>query len=273
MFIEKSITTEGQQWYYRKAGKGRAVVLVHGFAEDSQVWNTQQEFLQEHFTVIVPDLPGSGHSTDSNTNWSMDLFAKGIHAILEEEQINAAILIGHSMGGYISLAFAEKYPHQLLGLGLFHSTALPDSEERKNIRKRGIEFIREYGAAKFLEQATPNLFSEESRKERSALVQTITEAYAGFSAESLIGYYEAMILRPDRTEILQKIPQPVLFVIGQYDATIPPDAVLPQTYLPAFSFVEILNHSGHMGMLEEAGRANQLLYRFCDACQSVAQSY
>lgn len=273
MFVEKTITSEGQQWYYRKAGKGTAVVLVHGFAEDSQVWSFQQEFLQEHFTVIVPDLPGSGHSSDNNTNWSLELFANGIHAILESEKISSAILIGHSMGGYISLAFAEKYPQQLLGLGLFHSTALPDSEERKNIRRRGIEFIKEYGAAKFLEQATPNLFAEESRKEKPGLIRTIIERYAGFSAESLTGYYEAMILRPDRTAILQNLPQPVLFVIGQYDATIPPDAVLPQTYLPAFSFVEILNHSGHMGMLEEPGRSNHLLYRFCDACQTVVPSY
>lgn len=269
MFIDKTINTEGDQWYYRKAGKGTAVVLVHGFAEDSQGWTFQQEFLQEHFTVIVPDLPGSGHSTTSNTEWSMEQFADCIHSILEEEQIEKAILIGHSMGGYISLAFAEKYPQQLLGLGLFHSTALADSEERKNIRRRGIEFIKEHGAAKFLEQATPNLFSEETRKQHPELVELITKRYEGFSARSLISYYEAMILRPDRTHVLQDLSHPALFVIGQHDATIPPETVLPQTYLPSFSFVEILNHSGHMGMLEETTRSNQLLYRFCEACQAA----
>lgn len=273
MFVEKTINTEGQQWYYRKAGKGTAVVLIHGFAEDSQGWAFQQEFLQQHFTVIVPDLPGSGHSTASGTNWSIEMFAEGIRAILEEEQIRTAIIIGHSMGGYIALAFAEKYPQQLLGLGLFHSTALADSEERKNIRRRGIEFIKEHGAAKFLEQATPNLFAGETRHQHPALVQQITERYAGFSAQSLISYYEAMIDRPDRTAVLQDIRQPVLFVIGQYDSTIPPEAVLPQTYLPSFSFIEILNHSGHMGMLEESARANQLLYRFCDACQTAVPAY
>ena len=269
MFIEKTITTNGQQWHYRKAGKGTPVVLVHGFAEDSQGWALQQEFLQQYFTVIVPDLPGSGHSTSDTFDWSMELFADGIHQILEEEQIPAAILIGHSMGGYISLAFAEKFPQQLLGLGLFHSTALADSEERKNIRRRGIEFIREHGAARFLEQATPNLFSEITRKDNPELVQLITDRYAGFDPQSLTGYYEAMIRRPDRTAILQAISLPVLFVIGQHDATIPPEQVLPQTYLPVFSFVEILNNSGHMGMLEETARANQLLYRFCDTCQTM----
>ncbi|QEC40473.1 alpha/beta fold hydrolase [Pseudobacter ginsenosidimutans] len=273
MFIEKTIQIADQQWYYRKAGKGTAVVLVHGFAEDSQGWGLQQEFLQQHFTVIVPDLPGSGHSTATSTEWSMEMFADGIHAILEEEQIQTAIIIGHSMGGYISLAFAEKYPQQLLGLGLFHSTAMADSEERKNIRRRGIEFIQEHGAPKFLEQATPNLFAEETRQQNPQLVQQITDRYAGFSAQSLISYYEAMIRRPDRTALLQNISRPVLFVIGQYDATIPPDAVLPQTYLPSFSFVEILNHSGHMGMLEETARANQLLYRYCDACQTVVTDH
>lgn len=269
MFIEKTITTNEQQWYYRKAGKGTAVILVHGFAEDSQAWALQQEFLQQHFLVIVPDLPGSGHSTTGTTDWSMEMFADGIHQILEEEQLSAAVIIGHSMGGYIALAFAEKFPQQLLGLGLFHSTALADSEERKNIRRRGIEFIREHGAATFLEQATPNLFSALTRQQQPDLVQFITDRYAGFNAQSLISYYEAMIRRPDRTVVLQQITQPVLFVIGQHDATIPPDQVLPQTYLPPFSFVEILNLSGHMGMLEETARTNQLLHRYCDACQTV----
>lgn len=269
MFIEKTITTDGQHWYYRKAGKGTAVVLVHGFAEDSQTWTFQQEFLQQHFTVIVPDLPGSGHSVAGNHDWSMEMFAAGLNAILLEEHIGEAIMIGHSMGGYISLAFAEKFPEKILGLGLFHSTAYADSEERISIRRRGIQFIQEYGAAKFLEQATPNLFAEETRNSHPELVQQITERYADFSNQSLISYYEAMIRRPDRTAVLQQIEQPVLFVIGESDATIPPAQVLPQTYLPAFSFVEILSHSGHMGMLEETARANKLLFNFCDTCQTV----
>ncbi len=197
MFVEKTINTEGQQWYYRKAGKGNAVVLIHGFAEDSQGWAFQQEFLQQHFTVIVPDLPGSGHSTADNTDWSMEMFADGIQAILEEEQIRTAIIIGHSMGGYIALAFCRKnFRNRVLGLGLFHSTALADSEERKNIRRRGIEFIKEHGAARFLEQATPNLFAGETRHQHPSLVQQITDRYAGFSAQSLISYYEAMIASP-----------------------------------------------------------------------------
>lgn len=269
MFMEKTITTNGQQWYYRKAGKGTAVVLVHGFAEDSQTWTYQQEFLQQHFTVIVPDLPGSGHSTASTYEWSMEMFADGLDAILVEEHIAEAIIIGHSMGGYISLAFAERFPEKVLGLGLFHSTAYADSEERITIRRRGIQFIQEYGAARFLEQATPNLFAEETRKGHPQLVQQITDRYADFSSQSLISYYEAMIRRPDRTAVLQQLQQPVLFVIGESDATIPPAQVLPQTYMPVFSFVEILSHSGHMGMLEETARSNKLLYHFCDTCQTV----
>ncbi|NML22694.1 alpha/beta hydrolase [Pseudoflavitalea sp. G-6-1-2] len=269
MFIEKTITTDGQQWYYRKAGKGTAVVLIHGLAEDSQTWAFQQEFLQQHFTVIVPDLPGSGHSPADSYEWSMEMFAAGLNAILIEEHIEKAIVIGHSMGGYVALTFADKYPEKMLGLGLFHSTAYADSEERIIIRRRAIQFIQDYGAAKYLEQATPNLFAEETRNNNPDLVQQITDRYADFSGQSLISYHAALMRRSDRTAVLQRIEQPVLFVIGEFDNSVPPAQVLPQTILPAFSSVEILSHSGHMGMFEETARSNKLLYDFCDACQKV----
>ncbi len=272
MISEISFVLNGELLFYRTAGEGHAVVLVHGFAEDGLVWKEQIAFLQEHFRLIIPDMPGTRASSPVK-EWTMEYFADCLLRVLDEEKIEKAILIGHSMGGYICLAFGEKYPERTQALGLFHSTALPDSEEKKNIRRRGIEFIREYGAAKFLEQTTPNLFSPAFRQEHPETVQELIDRYAHFTDGALIQYYEAMMLRPDRTPFLKTFPRPVLFVIGEQDAAVPMAQVLPQTYLPAISVVEIFKDSAHIGMLEETAKANQVLLQFCrQAEQSLSNS-
>lgn len=260
------INWKGDDYHYQVTGKGPAILLVHGFAEDSRVWDQQVPHLSADFQVITVDIPGShANSADSPPQAaSMEEFAEGLQAILDQEKIDQAILIGHSMGGYISLAFAAQFPDRLRAFGLFHSTALSDSEERKTIRRRGIEFIQNNGAERFLEQSIPNLFSEDYKKANPATVQACIRRYAPhLPPAALIRYYEAMIARPDRTTVLQTFPRPILFVLGRHDGTIPPDQLLPQTHLPAISVVEILEKSGHMGMLEETERTNALLHRFC----------
>ena len=108
--------------------------------------------------LIVPDLPGAGKS-DMIDDMSMEGMAEMLKAIIDKEKISSFVLIGHSMGGYITLAFAEKYPQYLIKFGLFHSTAYADNEEKKAIRRKGIDFIKEHGAFEFLKNTTPNLFS------------------------------------------------------------------------------------------------------------------
>jgi pimeloyl-ACP methyl ester carboxylesterase len=166
------------------------------------------------------------------------------------------------MGGYITLAFAEKYPDRLRSMGLFHSTAYPDSEEKKEVRRRGIEFIRQNGPVKFLGQSIPNLFCDDFKKKDSATVQKILARYANFAAQSLVNYYEAMMLRPDRTHVLKNFPGPVLFILGKYDTAVPLDQGLQQCYMPGLSYIHILEHSAHMGMWEEPAIANPFLEEF-----------
>ena len=138
----------GKQIYYTIAGQGRPLLFIHGFAEDNQVWKYQQEALQKNYRLIIPDLPGSGRSPLTQP-FSMELAADCIRQILKEEKIERTILFGHSMGGYITLAFAEKYPDCLTAFGLLHSTAYADSAEKKAGRQRGIDFIRTHGSYEF----------------------------------------------------------------------------------------------------------------------------
>lgn len=263
MMQEKNIQYKGQSIFYRVTGQGQAVMLVHGFAEDGTVWENQAPVLEAEFKVIIPDLPGSGKSPIHETRWSMEYFAECLHAILQQEQIAQVTMIGHSMGGYITPAFAEKYPDALQAFGLFHSTAYPDNEEKIATRRRGIQFIRQNGAKKFLEQSIPNLFSGETKKLHPELVRQTLGLYTYFQPEALIAYYEAMIERPDRTHVLKNFPRPVLFILGKQDTAVPFEQGLQQCHLPGISYVKVFDNAAHMGMMEAAEEANKALVDFC----------
>ena len=137
-------------------GKGKPVVLIHGFGEDGNIWDKQVAFLKDHFRLIIPDLPGSGRSA-LIPDMSIEGMAEAMHSMLMNEGISACVVLGHSMGGYLTLAMAEKYPDLFRSFGLIHSSAFADSEEKKAARSKSIEFIKNNGANEFLRTAIPGL--------------------------------------------------------------------------------------------------------------------
>ncbi len=269
MTEQKTLKTGDAAIHYSIYGDGLPVVLLHGFGETSKVWKEQVDFLQQDYRLIVPDLPGSGLS-GMTEDMSMEGMADTIHAIVEAEAPNldadaGVRLIGHSMGGYITLAFAEKYPELLAGFGLFHSSAFPDNEEKKETRRKGISFIREHGALAFLKNTIPNLFSPVTKSEKPGMIDDFIDELDNFSPEALVSYYNAMMQRPDRTAVLKEAAVPVLFILGQHDNAIPFEDGLKQVNLPEISYIHVLRQSGHMGMLEETEKSNSILQDFLAA--------
>jgi len=256
-----SLNNSGKTLSYSVYGDGVPVMLVHGFGEDGSIWENQISELTSKFKLIVPDLPGSGDSERLDQG-TMEIYAEALNDIASQEYLQSFVLIGHSMGGYIALAYAEQYAAKLDGLGLFHSSAYADDEEKKETRRKGIRFIREHGSEKFLEQATPGLFSEKTKSLKPELVREIIRRYANFNPESLVQYYEAMILRPDRTKLLKESRIPVLFILGTEDNAIPLNKGLEQTHLADICYIHICKNSGHMGMLEESSECNEVLIKF-----------
>ena len=252
----KTFQYQSSQITYHDQGKGDPIVLLHGFGEDHFIWNQLLPILRNDFRLILPDLPGSGLS-DRIEDMSMEGMAGCLLRVLDLEcpGVHRPFLIGHSMGGYIALALAEKYPGKLAGLGLFHSTAYPDSEEKKNTRMKSMEFIRQYGSAPFIRQSTPNLFSELFKNKQPQIVEELTGRYASFQPGSLLAYYEAMLKRPDRTDVLKSFPGKVLFIIGEEDPAVPLADSLKQCHLPNLSHIHIFENTAHMGMLEDPTRS------------------
>ncbi|MEO5999120.1 MAG: alpha/beta hydrolase [Chitinophagaceae bacterium] len=259
--MDKNVVFQNKSIFYRVTGQGKPVVLIHGVPVDGEIWSQQAAVMEKHCRLIIPDLPGTGKS-ELPDNVRMEAMADSIKAILDAEAMLEVILIGHSMGGYISLAFAEKYPGMLKALGLFHSSSYADREEKKIARKKNIAFIQRQGSYKFIQQSTPGLFGDTFKKEHPEMVDTIIEKYKNSNPSSLAAYQEAMMERPDRRELLKQIDKPVLFVIGEHDSAIPFKDSMEQCHLPALSYIHILKNSGHMGMLEEVEKSNNILERF-----------
>lgn len=259
--MNKQLLYQDKKIHYRVIGNGQPVFLLHGFGEDGEIFNLQVAHLKRKFQLIVPDLPGSGQSK-MISDMSIEGMAKVINEIIKKEKIETCPVIGHSMGGYITLALVENYRKHISAFGLFHSSAYADSEEKIAGRKKAIDFIKQNGAYEFLKTAIPNLFADESKEKLKTTIQELIEQGQNFSTQSLVSYYEAMIQRPDRTEILKKATIPVLFIMGKHDNAVPVKDMLEQSHLPKKSYIHMLQQSGHMGMLEETNKCNQMLEQF-----------
>ncbi|MBC7422715.1 MAG: alpha/beta hydrolase [Ferruginibacter sp.] len=270
--------------FYKVIGEGPVVVLVHGFGETGNVWQGQVNVLKSRFRLIIPDLPGSGLSQFVD-GAGIDDYAAAIKLIVDTELApetkasssyqtknissnnnnnnNAKVaIIGHSMGGYITLAFAEKYPDLLNSFGLFHSTAMADNEEKIVAREKGIEFIKNNGPYAFIKKSTPNLFTKKFAISHPEKITALIEEAKHFTEAALVQYYECMISRPDRIHVLESCQQPVLIIAGEQDTNIPLQSLLQQSHLPLQSYFAILQQSAHMGMWEEKEKVEGILLDF-----------
>ncbi len=251
---------------YRKVGTGFPVVLIHGFPEDGEIWRNQLLVLQEKFTVIIPDLPGSGASEILAKTNAEDVtisdYADCIFALLQHENINECAVFGHSMGGYITLALVERHPNIIKGFGFVHSTAFADSDEKKAMRAKSINTIEEYGSYAFIKTIVPNLFSSQFKQNHSEQINVLIEKGKNFQPAALQQYYKAMMLREDKTSVLKSSKVPVLFIMGKEDKAAPIDDVLQQAHLPLISYIHILERSAHMGMWEQKEEVNKGLLEF-----------
>ncbi len=268
--MERYIHYQNAKIVYTKVGEGETVVLLHGFGEDSSIWDGQLLALKKKFELIIPDLPGSGKS-DLIVKDGVTLkdYANCLYAILKNESIEQCILLGHSLGGYITLTFASIYGSMLSGFGLIHSTAFADTEEKKETRKKGIKFIEENGAGLFLKSTIANLYSSISKIAKSDSIIRQIEKGFDFSKEALIQYYNTMINRLDTTEVLKKASVPVLFIIGTEDIPAPMVDVLKQVHLPEIAIVHIMTGVGHMSMIEFPENLNKFLSNFCSKVSQI----
>ncbi|UCG27052.1 MAG: alpha/beta hydrolase [Bacteroidales bacterium] len=260
--MEKIVKFEKIEIFCRVTGKGVPVVLLHGYLESSGIWNVLAEALSRHFKVIVIDLPGHGNSGTAGKVHTMEFMADSVASVLDHLNVESCIVVGHSMGGYVSLAFLEKYPERLSAFSLFHSHPLADGPETKNNRGREILFVREGRKDLIFNTNIPKAFASDNlEKCRNEIDSALTIA-ENTPDDGIIAALNGMMKRPDRQELLQKTKIPFLWILGKKDNYIPFDAMIEKIVLPVHGKLEVLVHSGHQGFLEEKELSLKILSDF-----------
>jgi pimeloyl-ACP methyl ester carboxylesterase len=247
--------------HYTVEGEGRAIVFIHGFLETSKIWMEFTKELKKYFKIIAIDLPGHGKSDCYGYIHTMELMAQSVHSVLEELNLRKYIMVGHSMGGYVSLAYAELYPDNLRGLVLFHSWAFADSPEKIEDRNRAISLVKK-SQNLFVKGAIKRLFNPKFADFYKKEVEEMESEAKGFTKQGIIDSLEGMKQRKDREVILKFASYPILFIIGKNDPVIDFLKLKEQSKIPSKSFSCILSESGHMGFIEEKNKSLKALKRF-----------
>jgi len=246
---------------YTVSGKGRAVVLLHGFLGSSQIWNNITEPLSKQFKVICIELPGHGKSDCYGYIHSMELMAQAVKAVMDTLRLKKYVLIGHSMGGYTGLAFAELFPDFVRGLCLFHSTSYADSEQKKKDRSRAIKVVKSNHDI-YVRATITNLFNTKQLKHLKKEISFTQQVARKTGKRGIIASLEGMKNRPSRDVVLHFAGYPVLFIVGKYDNLLPMQSLLDQAEIAKYKDVLLLEKSGHMGFLEEPETCIKHLKRF-----------
>lgn len=238
------------------------ILFLHGFAESREVWTDFTRDFPDGYRLLTLNLPGHGTNVHDIRDYSMEAQARYVAEQLRQKHVERALLVCHSMGGYVALAFAERFPEMVAGLVLFHSTALPDTDEKKANRDKNMDFVRRHGVEKFMESFIRPLFAPANRERLVERREFLEEIGKATPEATVLGALDAMKNRPDRTKILKDAKFPVLFIAGKDDVAVPTETLLPQLALPAQSHALLLSHVGHLGYFEEPELTRQAVVDF-----------
>jgi pimeloyl-ACP methyl ester carboxylesterase len=244
---------------YSDTGKGNAVVLLHGFLENQTMWQDLVPQLSIKYRVITIDLLGHGETGCLGYVHSMEENAEVVRAVLSNLRIRKAIFVGHSMGGYVALAFAELYPSIMRGLVLQNSTYKADSEERKANRDRAIKAVKK-DYTTFVRLSITNLFSEENREKMIAEIEKVKIVALKTPLQGIVASLEGMKIRKDREILLHSATFPMLLILGKKDGVLNYEDNLKQIENTAVKLVSFPD--GHMSHIENRDELKDFLLGF-----------
>lgn len=236
--------------YFTDVGKGPAVVLIHGFLESSTMWDAYSAFFATRYRVICIDLFGHGKTGNLGYVHSMEEMADAVKTVLNHLRLKRCVIIGHSMGGYVALAFAEAFPKMLRCLCLFYSTAQADDAERKELRLRAVEVVKQ-NYKTFIKSTIPGLFASENLKTYQKEIAALINEALQMSPQGIVAALMGMRERKDREDLLTHGTYPVCIIYGKQDGRITVDSLQSQLAAPNVLFKLETPH-GHMGHIEDA---------------------
>lgn len=260
--MNRSIQFEGITVKYSDEGKGRPVILLHGYLLTGEAWRPLADLLSGTFRIITVDIPGHGGSGVKGDTHSMDFIAEAVRAVIHDCGEEQVLIAGHSMGGYATLAFVEKYPEMLAGYILFHSHPYADAPEGILKRKREIEVVRA-GKKDIMYPANISMmFAECNLNNMPAALAKLKKLASVNSANGIVALLNGMMVRPQRTSVIEKGEVPLLWILGRWDLYFSPETATRGIKIPANAEVIILENSGHLGFIEEPDHSAQVISEF-----------
>ena len=250
---DKNLSIEGKNVHYTvwqggNADKPKTVLLLHGFTEAVFVWNGLAPYLSERgYRVLCLDMAGHGKTDRFGAVHGMELQASLAKEVLDAEHIEKAVVIGHSMGGYVAAAFGCLYPQRVAGIGFFHSHPGADTPQAAENRRRSLEILQS-GRISFVTDTMHTLFAPGTEDRYAKEIAFLRENAAAMGAESIAAAQQGMLERPSRLEVYE-LEVPFLFIIGTLDQRMDQAKLMAQAMLPKVSCVQLLS-VGHMGMYE-----------------------
>lgn len=245
--------------YYKSENQlEKTIVLLHGYCGSSSYYNKLVPLLEKFATVVVFDLFGHGQSSPlQQEKYELDEIATLLDEAFTQLKLSSVYLFGHSLGGYITLAYAKQYEQNLKGYGLLHSTALPDSDVAKSNRLNVIQSVQAEGVANFATQLVAKLFGEHPQKTD---IELATQIGLNTSVEGVVGFAHAMREREDRQAVIAEAKVPVLLIAGKEDKIVQPESVFAGHH--AQTNCHCIAHAGHMGMLEAEQEMAEVINHF-----------
>ena len=260
--MKSSVQFEGIRVCYSVTGTGRTIVLLHGYLETGEVWAPLSETLEGEFRLIAVDLPGHGDSEVKGDRHTMEFLAGAVRAVVADAGADRIVLVGHSLGGYVALAFVEMYPEMLAGYVLFHSHPHADTPSAIARRKREIVVVSAGRKNIMYPGNVSMMFAEKNLKVFPIALERSKMIASRNPGEGIIALLNGMIARPSRQSVLEQGRVPLLWLLGRNDLYFTPAKALKETLLPLNAEVVILENSGHLGFIEETEKSAGLIAGF-----------
>lgn len=254
------IDYQGAKIFYQATGKGKAIIFLHGFLENSKMWNEVISSLPNDYQYVTIDLPGHGKSGMIDGISTMESMAEVVQAIVDKLAIKEAIIIGHSMGGYVALALADKHPDVVMGLCLLNSTPFSDTPERQELRERAIEVMKK-DKRTFISISISNLFAPENILKFNKETNTIKKEAYSMTIVAIESSLRGMKMRPDRASIFKNLDCKKLMVLGKKDNLI--DVDRHNEFFDTHVQIEVLE-GGHMLHIENKSEITYIIKRFIE---------
>lgn len=234
--------------HYEITGKGSPVVLLHGYLENMKMWGPISEELSKNHQVVLLDLPGHGQSENLAEVHSMEMMAEAVNQTLKELEVENPVFVGHSMGGYVTLAYADLFPDQIRSFILLNSSTLPDSPEKKEQRLKAVE-TAEKNLDTLIKMSIPTLFAENNLENLKPEIEFTKELARETSLQGVTAALKGMRLRPDRSYLLEEFKGYIGILMGKYDKAVNPDEFRKR--IPSKENIALKElETGHMAHLE-----------------------